>query len=138
MVHPAVGVVLLSLVPLRGLIIVPKLLLWSLPLSTVVVLPLGILDIPLGTIIGIVSRFSTLEANIATGRSRVGVSHRCTGGSVLAILREVGAWRRLTSAWSLWGLLIRALILILPIVDSLTSSTERCPLWRCKARAVVD
>jgi len=136
-VHPSADVVLLSLVALRGLVIVPRLLLWILPLPTIVLLPWGILDISLGTIIGEMSRFSTLEANISTGRSRVGVSHRCTGGSVLAVLREVGAWRRLSSAWSLRSLLTRALILILPIVDRLTSRTERCPLWRCKAGAVV-
>ena len=138
MVHPAADIVLLSLVALRGLVIVPRLLLlWILPLPTVVLLPWGILDIWLGTIIGEMSRFSTLEANIATGRSRVGVSHRCTGGSVLSVLREVGEWCQLSNAWSLRSLLTRALILILPIVDRLTSRMERCPLWRCKAGAVV-
>ena len=78
MVHPAADVVLLSHVALRGLVTVPRLLLWILPLPTIVLLPWGILDIWLGTIIGEMSRFSTLEANIATGRSRVGVPHRCT------------------------------------------------------------
>ena len=88
-------------------------------------------------VISIVPCFSTLETSVAPNRSRVGVPHGCTGGSVLAILGEVGVWRLLSSAWSLWSLLVRALILILPIVAGLTSRTERCPLWRCKAGAVV-
>ena len=65
---------------------------WGLPMSTVVELPRGILNIPLGTVVGIVSWFTTLEASIAPSRSRVGISHRCIGGSVLAIMQKVRAW----------------------------------------------
>ena len=137
MVDPAADVVLLSSVFLRGLVIVPRLLLWILPLPTVVMLPWGILDSPLGAVVSIVPQFSTLEASVARSRGRVGVPHRRTGGSVLTVLREVGAWRLLSGAWSLRSLLILALILILPVVDILAPRTERCPLWRCKARAAV-
>ena len=107
------------------------------PLPTVVLLPRGILDSPLGAVVSIVPQFSTLEASVARSRGGVGVPHRRTGGSVLMVLREVGVGRMLSSAWSLRGLLILALVLVLPIVDRLTSRTERCPLWCCKARAVV-
>ena len=82
-------------------------------------------------------QFSTLEASVARSRGGVGVPHRRTGGSVLTVLREVGAWRVLSGAWSLRSLLILKLVLILPIVDILTSRMERCSLWRCKARAAV-
>ena len=83
-------------------------------------------------------QFSTLEASVARSRGRVGVPHRRTGGSVLTVLREVGAWRQLFCAWSLRSLLIMALILILPVVDILASRTERCSLWPCKERAGVS
>ena len=139
MIHSAANKVLLTLV-LRVLIIISlllRLLLRGLPLPTIVELTRGVLDIPLGAVVSIVPCFSTLEASVAPSRSRVGVPHRCTGGSVLVILGEVGVWRLLSSAWSLRSLLVRALILILPIVAGLTSRTERCPLWRCKAGAVV-
>ena len=137
MVDPAADVVLLSSVALRGLVIVPRLLLWILPQPTVVLLPLGVLDSPLGAVVSIVPQFSTLEASVARSRGRVGDPHRRTGGSVLTVLREVGAGRLLPSARSLRGLLILALVLILPIVDRLTSRIERCSLWRCEARAAV-
>jgi len=84
-----------------------------------------------------VPQFSTLEASVARSRGRVGDPHRRTGGSVLTVLREVGAWCLLSGAWSLRSLLILTLVLILPIVDILTSRTERCSLWRCKARVAV-
>ena len=87
--------------------------------------------------VSIVPQFSTLEASVARSRGRVGDPHRRTGGSVLTVLREVGAWRLLSGAWSLWSLLILMLVLILPIVDILTSRTEKCSLWQCKARAAV-
>ena len=137
MVDPAADIVLLYFVALRGLVIVPWLLLWILPLPTIVLLSWGILDSPLGAVVSIVPQFSTLEASVARSRGGVGVPHRRTGGSVLMVLREVGAWRPLSGAWSLRSLLILTLVLILPIVDILTSRTERCSLWRCKARAAV-
>jgi hypothetical protein len=57
MIHTPADEVLLTLVVLRRLVVVPGLLLlWGLPLSTVVDLAWTILDIPLGTTIGIVSR----------------------------------------------------------------------------------
>ena len=87
--------------------------------------------------VSIVPQFSTLEASVARSRGGVGVPHRRTGGSVLTVLRVVGAWRLLSGAWSLRSLLILALILILPIVNILAPRTERCSLWRCKARAAV-
>ena len=137
MVDPAADVVLLSSVALRGLVIVPWLLLWILPLPTIVLMTWGILDSPLGAVVSIVPQFSTLEASVARSRGGVGVPHRRTGGSVLTVLREVGAWRQLFGAWSLRSLLILTLVLILPIVDILTSRTERCSLWRCKTRVAV-
>ena len=112
MVDPAVDVVLLSSIAMRGLVIVPWLLLWILPLPTIVLLPWGILDSPLGAVVSIVPQFSTLEASVARSRGGVGVPHRRTGGSVLTVLREVGAWCLLSGAWSLRSLLILALILI--------------------------
>ena len=130
-------VVLLSSVALRDLVIVPRLLLWILPLPTVVLLPWGILDSLLGAVVSIVPQFSTLEASVARSRGRVSDPHRRTGGSVLTVLRQVGAWRLLSGAWSLRSLLILALILILPVVNIMAPRTERFSLWRCKARAAV-
>jgi hypothetical protein len=70
MIHSPVDEVLLTLVVLRCLVVVPGLLLlWSLPLSTVVELARSILDVPLGTTIGIVSHLTTSEACITTGGS---------------------------------------------------------------------
>jgi len=125
MVDPAADIVLLSPIALRGLVVVPGLLLWILPLPTIVLMTWGILDSPLGAVVSIVPQFSTLEASVARSRGGVGVPHRRTGGSVLTVLREVGAWRLLSGAWSLRSLLILALILILPVVDILASRTER-------------
>ena len=140
MIHPATNKVLLTLV-LQVLIIVSlllRLLLRVLPLPTIVELTRCVLDIPLGAVVSIVPGFTTPVTSVLPNRSRVGIPHGCTGGTILAILREIGAEHLLSSARSLRSLLILALVLILPIVDSLTSSTERCPLWRCKAREVVD
>ena len=139
MIHPATNKVLLTLV-LRVLIIISlllRLLLRGLPLPTIVELTRGVLDIPLGAVVSIVPDFTTPITSVLPNRSRVGIPHGCTGGSILVVLREVGAWRLLSSAWSLRSLLILALVLILPVVDILASRTERCSLWRCKARAVV-
>jgi hypothetical protein len=83
--------VLLTLVVLWRLVIVPGLLLlWSLPLSTIVALAWSIVDVPLGTTIGIVSHLTTSEARITTGGSRGIVPHRCSNRGVLAILRKIG------------------------------------------------
>jgi hypothetical protein len=80
-------VVLLALLALRRLVIVPRfLLLWGLPLSTVVELAWSILGVPLGTTIGIVSRLTTSEARITTSGNRGVVPHRCPNRGVLAIL----------------------------------------------------
>jgi hypothetical protein len=86
-IHTHADVVLLALVALRRLVIVPrKLLLWGLPLSTVVELAWSILGIPLGTTIGIVSRLATSEGCITTSGSRGVVPHRCPNRGVLVIL----------------------------------------------------
>jgi hypothetical protein len=91
MIHMPVDVVLLTLVVLQRLVVVSGLLLlWSLALSTVVELTWGILDVPLGTIIGVVSHLNTSEARITTGGSRGIVPHRRSSSGVLAILRKVG------------------------------------------------
>jgi hypothetical protein len=57
---------------------------------TVVELARSVLAISLGTVVSIVSHFTTSEASIATGRSRGIVPHRCTRRSALAILQKVG------------------------------------------------
>jgi hypothetical protein len=92
MIHTPADEVLLTLVVLRRLAVVPRLLLllWGLPLSTVVELAWGVLDIPLGTTISIVSHLATSEARITIGGSRGIVRHRCSHRSALAILRKVG------------------------------------------------
>ena len=83
MVDPAVDVVLLSSIALRGLIVVPGLLLLrGLPLSTIIELSWSVLYVPLGTTVSIVSRLTTPEANIASSGSRVVDSHGGTSGSV--------------------------------------------------------
>jgi hypothetical protein len=91
MIHTPADVVLLTLVVLRHLVIVSRLLLlWGLPLSTVVELAWSILGVPLGITIGIVSRLTTSEARITTSGSIGVVPHRCSSRGVLAILRKVG------------------------------------------------
>jgi hypothetical protein len=91
MIHTPTDEVLLTLVALRRLVVIPGLLLmWSLPLSTVVELARCVLNIPLGTAVSIVSHFATSEASITTGGSRGIVPHRCTRRSALPILRKVG------------------------------------------------
>jgi hypothetical protein len=82
-------VVLLALVALWRLVIVPRLLLlWCLPLSTVVELASSILGVSLGTTIGIVSRLATSKARITISGNRGVVPHRCPSRGVLAILRK--------------------------------------------------
>jgi hypothetical protein len=91
MIHTPTDEVLLTLVVLRRLVVVyGLLLLWSLPLSTVIELAWSILDVPLGTTIGIVSHLTTSEARITTGGSRGIVPHRCSSTGVLEILQKVG------------------------------------------------
>jgi hypothetical protein len=137
MIHTPADVVLLTLVVLRRLVVVSGLLLlWSLPLSTVVELAWSILGVPLGTTVGIVSSLTTSKARITTGGSRGVVPQRCSSRGVLAILRKVGTLRCLTSTLSLLlVLLVGALVLILPVVDTLSSSVKRCSLREREARA---
>jgi hypothetical protein len=91
MIYTPADEVLLTLVVLRCLVVVSRLLLlWGLPLSTVVELAWSILDVPLGTTIGVVSHLTISEARVATCGNRGIVPHRCSRRSVLAILQEVG------------------------------------------------
>jgi len=93
MVHPFTNVVLLTSLLLRGLVVVPGLLLLllllSLPLSTFVGLAWSVLDI-LRASVSKMFMITTLEANIPSNGRRVVVPHRCAGGSVLAVLWETG------------------------------------------------
>jgi hypothetical protein len=94
MIHMPTDKVLLTLVVLWRLVVVSGLLvLWTLPLSTIVELAWSILDISLRTSIGIVSSLTTSEARITTGGSRGIIPHRCSSRGVLAILRKVGMLR---------------------------------------------
>jgi hypothetical protein len=87
MIHTPADVVLLTLVVLRRLVVVSGLLLlWSLPLSTVVELAWSILGVPLGTTISIVSCLTTSEARITTSGSRGVVPHKYFSRGVLAIV----------------------------------------------------
>jgi hypothetical protein len=90
-IHTPADLVLLALVAFRRLVTVPRLLLlWGLPLSTVVELAWSTLGVPLGTTISIVSRLATFEARITTSGSSGVVPHRCSSRGVLAILRKIG------------------------------------------------
>ena len=92
MVHTPADVVLLTSVALRRLVVIPGLLLlWCLPLSTVVALTWSPLCTTLGTIIGVVASLATFEARGTSSGTRGIVPHRCPGGSVLTILWETGA-----------------------------------------------
>jgi hypothetical protein len=138
MIHTPADEVLLTLVVLRRLVVVPGLLLlWSLPLSTVVELDRSVRGISLGTTVGIVSRFTTSEARVTTSGNRGIVPHRCSCRGVLVILWKVGMLHRLTSTLRLLllTLLVGVLVLILPEVDTLSSRAERCPLRGRKTRA---
>jgi hypothetical protein len=90
MIHTPADVVLLALVVLWRLVVSRLLLLWSLPLSTIVELAWSILDFPLGITIGIVSSLTTSEARVTTSGNRGVVPHRCSSRGVLAILWETG------------------------------------------------
>jgi hypothetical protein len=90
MIYTPADEVLLTLVALRCLVIVSRLLLLrGLPLSAVVELAWSVLAISLGTTVCIVSRFTTSEASITTVGSSGIVSHRCARRSALTILRKV-------------------------------------------------
>jgi hypothetical protein len=91
MIHTPADVVLLTLVVLRRLVVVSRLLLlWSPPLPIVVELAWSIMGVALGTTIGIVSRLTTSKAHITTSGNRGIVPHRCSNQDVLAILRKAG------------------------------------------------
>jgi hypothetical protein len=109
----------------------------SLPLSIVAELALSIVGISLGTTIGVVTSLATSEARVTTSGSRGVVPHRCSSRDVLAILRNVGMLRRLISTLSLLllVLLVGALVLILRVVDTLSSSAKRCFVRGCETRA---
>ncbi|PVH31980.1 hypothetical protein PAHAL_9G280600 [Panicum hallii] len=94
MIHTPTDVVLLTLVVLRRLVVVSGLLLlWSLPLSTVVELAWSVLGISLGATIGVVTSLATSEARVTTSGNRGIVPHRCSSRGVLAILWEAGMLR---------------------------------------------
>jgi hypothetical protein len=95
MIHTPADKVLLTLIVLRRhLVIVPGLLLlWSLPLFTIVELAWSVLGISLGTTVSIVFRFTTSEARGSTSGNRGIVPHRCPSRGALAILRKVGTLR---------------------------------------------
>jgi hypothetical protein len=90
MIYMHADEVLLTLVVLQRLVIIPGLLLRSLPLPTVVELAWSVLGISLGTTVGIVSRFTTSEARGTTGGTRGILPHRCPRRSAQAILWKVG------------------------------------------------
>ena len=119
MIHPSADEVLLPFVALRGLIVVPGLLLWSLPLSAGIVLSRSVLRI-IGAMARIVTMSTTLETHDDPSRGCVVVPHGSTGRSVLAVLLGVGALCRLLILLVLlsWALV---LILILPKADILSS-----------------
>jgi hypothetical protein len=143
MIHTPTNVVLLTLVVLWHLVVVSGLLrLWSLPLSAVVKLAWSVLGISLGTTIGIVSHFTTSDACVTASGNRGIVPYRCSCRGVLVILRKVGTLHRLIGMLSLLllALLVGALVLILPVVDTLSSTVKRCSLrWReTRARVVAE
>jgi hypothetical protein len=93
MVHMPADVVLLALIVLRGLVVVSGLLLllWSLPLSTIVELTWSVLGISLGAMVGIVTSLTTLETSVTASGNRGVVLHKCSSRGVLVVLREIGA-----------------------------------------------
>jgi hypothetical protein len=106
--------------------------------STVVELAWSILGISLGATIGVVSSLAASKTHVTTSGNRGIVPHQCSRRGVLAILRKVGMLHYLTGTLSLLlllALLVGALVLILPVVDTLSSSTKRCSLRVHETRA---
>ena len=92
MVYPPMNVVLLSFVALRGLVVVPRLLLLlrSLPLPTGVGLSWSVLGI-IGAMARIVTMSTTPETHDDPSRGCVIVPHRSACRGVLAVLLRGGA-----------------------------------------------
>ena len=92
MVYPPMNVVLLSFVALRGLVVVPRLLLLlrSLPLPTGVGLSWSVLGI-IGAMARIVTMSTTPETHDDPSRGCVIVRHRSACRGVLAVLLRGGA-----------------------------------------------
>jgi hypothetical protein len=141
MIHTSADVVLLTLVALGRLRVVSRLLLLlrSLPLSTVVKLAGRILGIFLRTPIGIMPRPTTPKACIISSGNRVIASHRRPSRSILTILGEIGMWCKLTNPLRLLllTLLVGTLVLVLLVIDSLSSCGERCALRGVEARTCI-
>ena len=135
MIHSPADEVLLPSVALQGLIVVPGLLLWSLPLSAGVVLRRSVLR-GIGATVRIVTMSTTLETHDGPSRGCVVVPHGSTGRSVLTILLGVGALHRLLILLVLLSFAL-VLILILPKVYILSSWAELVSLRGSKARARV-
>jgi hypothetical protein len=93
MIHTPTDVVLLALIALWYLVVVSRLLLllWSLPLSTVIELTWSVLGISLRPTVGIVNSLTTPEPCVTTSGNMSVVSHTCSNGVVFAILRETRA-----------------------------------------------
>lgn len=134
MAHPAMHVVLLSLVALLGQAPTHHLLhLLILPWGAAV-LHWGVLAIPLGAVVGIVTNLSTLVASVAhksVGHTRL---HRGSCRGHLAVLLEVGVLSLLN--WAL-ELLDGVLELMLPKVPTQAPKAEWHPLLWSEARASV-
>ena len=118
MVDPAADVGLLSSVALWGLIIVPGLLLRSLPLSAGIVLSRSVLRI-IGAMARIVTMSTTLETHDDPSRGCVVFPHGSTYRGVLAVLLRSGALSRLLILLVLLSWVL-VLILILPKTDILS------------------
>ena len=90
MIHPSADEVLLPSVALWGLIVVPGLLLRSLPLSAGIVLSRSVLRI-IGAMARIVTMSTTPETHDDPSRGCVIVPHRSAYRGVLAVLLRGGA-----------------------------------------------
>ena len=135
MIHSPANEVLLPSVALRGLIVVPGLLLRSLPLCTSVGLSRGVLRI-IGATARIVTMSTILETHDDPSRGCVVVPHGSTGRSVLMVLLGVGALRRLLIMLVLLSFAL-VLILLLPKVYIMSSWANLVSLWGAKTRARV-
>jgi hypothetical protein len=88
MIHTLMDEVLMTLVVLWCLVVISGLLLlWSLPLPTVVELTRSILYVPLGATISIVSHLTTSKARVATSGNRGIVPNRRSSRGALVILQ---------------------------------------------------